>query len=50
MSPELSEFSELIEEHFELPETDAIDAQDNILEALVALFLWGIPVRLPTPF
>jgi hypothetical protein len=39
MSQELMEFSELIEEHFELTEIEFIAPDDGLLEEIVAFFL-----------
>jgi hypothetical protein len=39
MSSELLEFSELIDAQFVLPETELIEAQNELLETIVALFL-----------
>ncbi len=39
MSTELLEFSELIDAQFVLPETELIEARDELLETIVGLFL-----------
>ena len=39
MSRELLEFSELIDEQFELAETTYVEESDELLESIVLLFL-----------